>query len=216
MKGHFETGKMIYLSLCFSVALVFARVVYTGELHYIFIIWNLFLAWVPFAISNVLRQKYNASPWLQGLLIFGWLIFFPNAPYIITDFMHLGESPIVPLWFDVFLLFTASWNGLLLGVLSLFKIEKFLENKFSSRLASFCIVICLFLCGFGVYAGRFLRWNSWEIFTDPKNIMEDAVQRLLNPHEHPATWGVTMLIGMMLMIVYYTLKNLRGGGVQSK
>jgi uncharacterized membrane protein len=209
MRTHFESGKMIYISICFSAFLVFARIAYSGELHYIFICWNLFLAWVPFAIGSVLRKKSHISLWLQLILLFAWLIFFPNAPYIITDFLHLGESPVVPLWFDVLLLFTASWNGLLLGILSLFQVEKFLEEKFNSRLAGLCIVVFLFLCGFGVYAGRYLRWNSWEVFTDPKNIIADTTNRILNPHEHPATWGATILMGLLLVIIYFTLKNLK-------
>ncbi len=209
MKTHFASKKMIYLSLGFSVLLIAARIIYTSELHYIFICWNLFLAWVPFALSNILRAGKDARLWLQVTLLFGWLIFFPNAPYIITDFLHLGESPVVPLWFDVLLLFTASWNGLLLGILSLFQVEKFLEEKFNSRLAGICIVIFLFLCGFGVYAGRYLRWNSWEVFTDPRNIIQDTAILVLNPREHPGTWGVTVLFGVMLSIIYFTVKKLK-------
>jgi uncharacterized membrane protein len=209
MRTHFESKKIVYISIGFSVLLVGARIIYSGEMHYVFICWNLFLAWVPFVLSNILRLKQDAALWFQAVLLFGWLIFFPNAPYIITDFLHLGESPKVPLWFDVLLLFTASWNGLLLGILSLFQVEKFLEEKFNSRFACFCILLFIFLSGFGVYAGRYLRWNSWEVFTDPQNIIQDTAIRVLNPLEHPTTWGLTVLLGSLLSIIYFTLKNLK-------
>ena len=209
MKVQIDLKAMIYLSLGFSLSLILARVVYSGSLHYVFISWNLFLAWVPYRLSILLNEKKDSAGVFQTALLFCWLIFFPNAPYVITDFLHLGESPKVPLWFDVLLLFTASWNGLVLGLISLFYVERFMEYKFNRRIATYGIVAFVFLSGFGVYAGRYLRWNSWYVFTRPGSIIEGTADRLFNPQDHPATWGVTFLFGAMLLIMYFTIKKIR-------
>jgi uncharacterized membrane protein len=209
MKAGKDLFSIIWLSLAFTVALIACRVIYTGRLHYIFLLWNLFLAWVPFILSRVLVRQNKAPGWVQFAVLLCWLIFFPNSPYIITDFLHLGESPAVPQWYDVLLLFSASWNGLLLGILSLYYVEKFIEAKFNATIAAYCIVIFLFLCGFGVYAGRYLRWNSWEVITRPDDIAKETITRILHPHHHTGTWAVTFLLGTFLSLIYFTIKRLK-------
>jgi len=180
----------------------------TGQLVYIFLAWNLFLAWVPFAISNKLEKNKTASGWETFLLLFLWLLFLPNAPYIITDFFHLKQRNPVPYWYDVLLLFSAAFNGLILGLLSLQKVEIFLISKFGSRKGTLVILVSFFLCAFGIYIGRFLRWNSWDIITNPGDIAEDIFDRLINPFDHFKTWSVTILFGTFLSLVYFSVKNL--------
>jgi len=76
-------------------------------------------------------------------------------------------------------------------------------NQFNAGLL---LALCVFLSGFGVYAGRYLRWNSWEIFTNPKTILNDTVPRILHPHQHLSTWGMTLMLGSLLLIIYHSLK----------
>ncbi len=199
--------KRILLPVAFTLMLLAVRIIITGQLNYIFLAWNLFLAWIPFAISNKLEKNKNVSGWKIYSLLFLWLLFLPNAPYIITDFFHLRQRTPVPYWYDILLLFSAAFNGLMLGLLSLQKVESFLVLKFGSRKTTLVIFVSLFLCAFGIYIGRFLRWNSWDILTNPGDIAEDIFDRLLNPFEHFKTWSVTILFGTFLSLVYFSVKN---------
>src|SRR5688572_16462248 len=106
-------SKRIIIPLGFTLFLLATRIVITGEPDYIFLAWNLFLAWIPFAISQHIKNV--TARWKVFLLIGLWLLFLPNAPYIITDFLHLKLRPPAPYWYDILLLFSASLNGLLLG-----------------------------------------------------------------------------------------------------
>lgn len=200
--------KRILLPILFTLLLLTVRIIITGQLVYIFLAWNLFLAWIPFAISTKLGEKENTSRWKTFLLLFLWLLFLPNAPYIITDFFHLKQRTPVPYWYDVLLVFSAAFNGLILGLMSLQKVEIFLISKFGSRKTTLVILVSFFLCAFGIYIGRFLRWNSWDIITNPGDIAEDIFDRLINPLDHFKTWSVTILFGTFLSLVYFSVKNL--------
>lgn len=200
--------KRILLPVLFTLLLLAVRIFITGQLTYIFLAWNLLLAWVPFAISIKLEECKNISRWKTFLLLFLWLLFLPNAPYIITDFLHLRQRAPVPYWYDVLLLFSAAFNGLMLGLMSLQKTEIFLVLKFGNRKSALIILLSFFLCAFGIYIGRFLRWNSWDIITNPGEIAEDIFDRLINPLDHFKTWSVTILFGTFLSLVYFSVKNL--------
>jgi uncharacterized membrane protein len=201
-----KTGisSVVAVSIVFTLTVIIFRILYTAETYFIFLVWNLFLAWLPYFIS--LQWEKERSPVFQWASMLLWLLFFPNAPYIITDLYHLNDQPGIPQWFDLLLLFSAAWNGLLLGLLSLYNAEKFLLKKMTGVQAGIVLAGCVFLSGFGVYAGRYLRWNSWEIFTQPKSILHDTVPRILHPEEHLSTWGMTLMMGSFLLIIYHTMK----------
>ncbi len=201
-----KTGisSIVAISLSFTIGVIIFRILYTAETYFVFLVWNLFLAWLPYFIS--LQWKQKRSPLFHWMIMVPWLLFFPNAPYIITDLYHLNEQQRVPQWFDLLLLFSAAWNGLLLGLLSLYNAEQFLLKKMNAISAGMLLTACVFLSGFGVYAGRYLRWNSWEVFTRPKTILNDTVPRILHPHEHLSTWGMTIMLGSFLLIIYHSLK----------
>jgi len=197
--------KKIIIPLTFSLLLLLVRVILTGQLTYAFLAWNLFLAWIPFAISQKLPVANN---WWKILLLFSaWLLFLPNAPYIITDFLHLRQRPPIPYWYDILLLFSAALNGLLLGLASLLVVEKFLIQRYGNRMSALLMFCSFFLCSFGVYIGRYLRWNSWDIITNPNDIAADILERVLNPFDHFGTWSVTFLFGSFFYIIYYSVKN---------
>jgi uncharacterized membrane protein len=195
---------VVAVSIVFTLAVIIFRILYTAETYFIFLVWNLFLAWLPYFIS--LQWEKDRSPLFQWSTVLLWLLFFPNAPYIITDLYHLNDQPGIPQWFDLLLLFSAAWNGLLLGLLSLYNAEKFLLTKMNAFYAGIVLAVCVFLSGFGVYAGRYLRWHSWEIFTQPRSILHDTVPRILHPEEHLSTWGMTLMLGSFLLIIYHTMK----------
>ena len=199
-------SKRIIIPLGFTLFLLATRIVITGEPDYIFLAWNLFLAWIPFTISQNIQNV--TGRWRIFFLIGLWLLFLPNAPYIITDFLHLKLRPPVPYWYDILLLFSASLNGLLLGILSLLTVEKFLVNRYGNRLSGLLILSSFFLCAFGIYMGRWLRWNSWDILVNPFGIASDILERIVNPFDHFGTWSVTFLFGSFFYILFYSIKNI--------
>ena len=139
------------------------------------------------------------------VLIPVWLLFFPNAPYIITDLYHIRYAAAMPVWFDMALIVSFAWNGLLLGFLSLMDIEQVIgrfTRKVWARLFSISAIV---LASFGIYLGRFLRWNSWDIVTHPWLLMHDIADRVFHPFQHPRTVGVTIVFSLFLLFSYFTI-----------
>jgi uncharacterized membrane protein len=192
------------------VVLVVLRVGRSGSLAYVFLVWNLFLAWIPWlaaqAFRTASRRRVSAARKLGWFAL--WLLFLPNAPYIATDLLHLKERPLVPLWYDLALLLSCAGAGMLLGYASLLDVQAAVEERFGRRMGWIVAAGSLFLCGFGIYLGRFLRWNSWEVLTEPAGLFADIADRLLNPASHPRTYGVTLIFGSGLLLGYAALRRL--------
>ena len=138
------------------------------------LVWNLFLAWIPFAIALYIYDGYRRARCAcrsgAGAV---WLVFFPNAPYIVTDFKWLRVSAGAPLWYDVVLVSAAAWCGLLLGFVSLYLMQAVIRRLWARS----CVALRLrhlALGSFGVYLGRFQRWNSWDVFTRPRVLAQDS------------------------------------------
>ena len=192
--------------------LTITRICIAENLQFIFLIWNLFLASIPWLILKWLKDEYRAVKnnfFFYGLLAL-WLLFLPNAPYILTDLFHLSYGLGVPLWFDLILILSYAWTGLLFGVLSLLDLESILIHRMEQWKVSFLVSTALFLSGFGIYIGRFLRWNSWDIITQPTLLVHDIAHRVLQPLDHPRTWGVTVFLGTFLNLVYWSIKLVAG------
>jgi uncharacterized membrane protein len=189
------------------VVLVVLRVGRSGSLMYVFLCWNLFLAWIPWLAGRAFgasRRRRSAAALQLGWFAL-WLLFLPNAPYIATDLLHLKWRPPVPLWYDLALLLAFAGTGLLLGYLSLLDVQAAVEERFG-RLKGWGVAAgSLFLAGFGVYLGRFLRWNSWEVLTDPGGLLRDIADRLLDPTLHLSTYGFTLIFGIGLLLGYAAL-----------
>ncbi|MGN6437128.1 MAG: DUF1361 domain-containing protein [Agriterribacter sp.] len=208
MKHKKLNQSFIYLSLAFTLLMIGARMVYTGESYGLYLMWNLFLAWLPFAFSLLLNKTYKRR-WLYYLVLAVWLLFFPNAPYIITDFFHLEPRSPVPYWYDLLILFWASWNGCILGFISLMNVERSLSNRYPRKWVNMSVYVFIILCAFGVYAGRYLRWNSWDVVANPHDIVNDVKFIALNPEDNLRTWGVTFFFSLLMIVCYKTLKSLQ-------
>jgi len=194
------------ISSLFSIFLSFIRIIFSETFFFTFLIWNLFLAWIPFLFSLLLlkvHQNKNTSKITLGIIFSIWLIFFPNAPYIITDLFHLRIIQNVPLWFDALLIFSYVWNGLLLGFVSLLNIHYFLDCYLKKIHSWIIIAVVLFLSGFGIYIGRYLRWNSWDVVSNPILLFKDVFERVVNPFAHPRTYSMTFVFFLFLLISYY-------------
>lgn len=201
---------LLAVSMAFSIIMSAFRVWHTGTLVYAFLIWNLFLAAIPYGISTFLVEfeELRRRPPIFWSLLALWLLFLPNAPYIFTDLFHLRLRNGVPLWFDLLLLLSFAWNGIILGYLSLFDVQELMALKLGKRFTWLGVVGILFLCAFGVYLGRYLRWNSWDLFFNPLPLLTDIRDRFLNPFEHPQTWGLTIGYGTFLVLGYLKLRAL--------
>lgn len=201
--------KIVFSFLLFIAAMLLMRIVYAGSYRYIFLLWNLFLAWIPFQTGIVITTNRHFNKWIKYGLVLCWLLFFPNALYIITDLIHLKNlDDVVPVWFDAVLLFTSSITGLMMAYISLFQVESFLRKNLSAKHTGKLIFASLFLGSFGVYAGRFLRWNSWDVVTDPAPLLLQVAKQFLLPHQHFRTWAVTMLLTCLFSLLYFAVKKL--------
>jgi uncharacterized membrane protein len=198
---------LIVMSL-FSFGLSVARIMITGIHTFLFLNWNLFLAFIPWCISTVILVRGLNKSYILALLVVAWLLFFPNSPYILTDLFHLRVIDSAPIWFDLILILSFAWTGLLYGFISLMDIEQLLSKHFPKRAIAMLSVFFLFLSGFGIYLGRFLRWNSWDIISNPLGLLADIAERFINPFAHGRTWGLTILIGILLNMMYFSLKLL--------
>ncbi|MDI9363447.1 MAG: DUF1361 domain-containing protein [Flavobacterium sp.] len=201
-------SKMLILSILFTLVLVVARIVYTSNFSYIFYGWNLLLATVPLLCSSRL-QKHTSIGFTTILLLALWLLFLPNAPYVITDIFHYKLREPIPMWYDLLIVTTGAWNGLLLGIVSLMQVDKFLQNFWGKVWVQGFVFSSLMLCGYGVYIGRYSRYNSWDIVTKPQYILLDSLHQIRHPFQNYHVWAFTGLFGIMLTIVYLTLQQLK-------
>lgn len=189
-----------------SVAVWRVRAEYSGTGNYGFMVWNLFLAWIPFLIAYVTYTLTLTRRWVFVIVpvaSFFWLIFFPNAPYILTDFQHLAYWRDVPIWYDVMLLIWFSFTGLLLGMVSLFLMQEIMRREFGRWAGWGFVAAVAALSSVGVYVGRFLRWNSWDIFNNPSGMARYAIERAQDPSLQSV--GFTSLFGAFFLFLYVTL-----------
>lgn len=198
------------LTTAFCVVLVVLRVHYTSKITFIFLVWNIFLALIPYGISTllVLYHEKIQNRWLIVLPFAVWLSFFPNAPYILTDLFHLKQRPGVPYWYDLALILSFAWNGLMLGYASLLDIQSVITQRFNVWLGWVVALGSIVLGSFGIYLGRYLRWNSWDIISSPEGLIKDIAVRILNPMAHPQTFGVTIIFSVFLLTGYLLLIHL--------
>lgn len=189
----------LFFSCTVSVFFLILRVLYSGSLMYAFLVWNLFLACIPYLLSLYIYNKYlRKKDWHFYFMSIVWLLFFPNALYIMTDFLHLQPRGNVPLWFDIVLLFSFSWNGILLGFLSLQK----MQALFSRMYGWIIVIMSLVLASFGIYLGRYLRWNSWDALTHPLQLLTHILDRIINPFLHPRTYALTFVYAIFFISIY--------------
>ena len=198
---------ILALSCLLSISLELFRVYYSGSFSYLFLIWNLFLAILPYSISTLFLLYYKKmnSYILMGVILFSWLLLFPNAPYIVTDFFHLNPGPEVPYWFDLGLILSFAWNGLMLGFISLYDVQTALSRRFSAFKGWVFSIVSLVLASFGIYLGRYERFNSWDIITNPVSLFIDIADRFIHPFSHPRTMLMTILFSMLFIFAYVML-----------
>jgi uncharacterized membrane protein len=196
-------------ALC--VATVEYRVHHTGDPFYSFLVWNLALAWVPFvlALAAYVTARRGAGPAAAVLCVL-WLLFFPNAPYLLTDFIHLHESRATPLWYDALMLAAFAWTGLLLGYASLYLMQLIWLRAAGKLISWLGVVAALALASFGIYLGRFLRFNSWDALVHPRSIAHVIATELENPFQHPRLVASLLVLTASLTVGYMVVYSAVG------
>lgn len=205
-----DLRRILLASVAFSIGLVGARIIKSHSYIYSSFIWNLFLAYVPFLISSLTNRvaPYPRRPIQFYALLAVWILFFPNSPYIITDLFHLDQKPFVPLWYDLLLIYSFAWNGLIVGYLSLMQMEFQVRRRLGTRWSRLFVLVVLCLASYGVFLGRFLRWNSWDMVTSPFKLLVSCGQLVAHPWQHPGVWGMTLLMSILMGLIYLTLKKI--------
>lgn len=206
--GRISLYAVLGVSALASIALLAYRIREYNTIEFSFLAWNLILAFIPFTISQlmVLRQPRTMAVLIPGL--FFWLLFFPNAPYLVTDLAHLSSTRPAPIWFDLVLLLSFAWNGLMLGYVSLLDVHRIVDVRFGRTAGWLFSGAAIVLGSFGIYVGRFLRWNSWDVFTQPRSLFADIVSRLHHTSEVSTILGVTLAFSAFLMLGYLLLRSL--------
>jgi len=194
--------KLLFIMVLMSFSILFYRIIRYESFGFMFLVWNLFLAGVPYIISEYLVQRNNQNIFLFFAILVIWLVFLPNCPYILTDIIHLGMVGPAPHWYDTFLILSFALTGLMFGLVSLQNVYETFLQKFSIKISKLLVIFICFLSGFGVYLGRYLRWNSWDVLNNPRGLGHDIAHRVVYPMDHPRTYFVTLSIGMILTILF--------------
>jgi uncharacterized membrane protein len=201
--------QILLASCCFSIMLIAIRVFYTGSFIFCFLIWNMFLAYVPYLISSLLFRKPQLidKTILFIAICIAWLLFIPNSFYIITDLFHLKWTTQMPQWFDLLMILSCAWNGVLLGILSVRQMEKIFTALWLLKNSWLFIYAIMFLNALGVYIGRFLRFNSWDVLTNPFGLVADIANLILHPLQNKDVWAMTFFYSIFMSLLYKAIKK---------
>jgi len=188
-----------------SVGLFLAGAIANRSLQFDYLLWNLFLAWIPLLVSGLLLRSLRTRLWSSGwplALTFIWLILLPNTFYMISDFVHIQDVLRSSLLYDVVMFTSFIFTAALLGFSSLYLVHTRLCKRMSMRSSSIIAGIILFLCSFAIYLGRDLRWNSWDIITNPAGILFDVSDHLIHPLQSGDMFTTTLSFFVLLGSLY--------------
>jgi uncharacterized membrane protein len=191
----------------FCVALVVVRDAHTGTQDFHYLVWNLFLAWIPFVLAMIVYDRWRRRGAGVTVLVLGalWLLFFPNAPYIVTDFVHLERGAAAPYWYDAVTIAAFAWMGVLLGFASLFLMQTVVRQWRGSVAGWLFALVAIGLGSLGIYLGRSLRLNSWDALEHPSVIPRILHAVARDPFAYQEAIAVTVLFTLALTFAYFLL-----------
>ena len=195
-------------------AMIGVRVAYSGNTSDEGLLWNLVLAWIPYVLAVAVYRRFRRGSARAPLVVGGllWLLFFPNAPYVITDLNYLRDLHGAPLWYETLLTSTAAIAGLALGFASLYLMQAVVRRLAGAVNAWFFVLGALTLSSFGVYLGRFQRWNSWDVLVRPEALLGDLWRAATAPGDHVRAAGLAVLFTAFLAasyLVFYSFARRR-------
>lgn len=203
----FSVFVLLNLACAVCIGLVFARVAYSDSGRHLGLIWNLFLAWIPFILAffaYIVSWRKATLYLVIPVIAFLWLIFFPNAPYMLTDLQDLARKATdAPLWYDVIIVVWTSWTGMLLGVISLYLMQDIIIRSFGRLTGWIFVFVISGLSSFGIYIGRFVRLNSWDILQNPAETAQEILGIVIDPSRRLAAF--TFLYTFFFLFVFLLL-----------
>ncbi len=200
-----KINNILFIFSLYCLAFSLIRVKLTTSIYLMFLIWNLFLAIIPYIITGYIKTKNSKLSKLKfGIISFIWLLFLPNSFYIITDFVHLTFSKSYTFWYDLVLISSYSILGFVLGITSMQDFESILDSKINSQKSSILLFIISLLSGFGIYLGRILRYNSWDILKNPMNLFLDLFQIFISIE----SLNFSILFGCFIYFIFLISKKI--------
>ena len=203
---------MLALSFATGVCalLVATRVAWTGNYRYLFLGWNLFLAWVPVFLALLAQERFQADAvegrsWHFAALAGVWLLFFPNAPYIFTDLIHLTGYFSAHFWVDMTLILCCALTGFVLGFVSLFVMHGLVKRRLGSLAGWAFVAGVAVVSSFGVCLGRFMRFNSWDVLFQPIKLYHHIGGWFTDPVGQRLSLGFGALFAAFTFIAYLML-----------
>jgi uncharacterized membrane protein len=197
----------LFAASLFCIALVVVRNVHTGNVNFRYLIWNLFLAWIPFALAVFVYDRWSRRRGGALLLVLSglWLLFFPNAPYIATDVVHLQHDPLSPYWYDAVTIAAFAWMGVLLGFASLYLMQTVVRQWRGVVAGWIFAFFAIALGSLGIYLGRFLRLNSWDALEHPSVLPRILHAVARDPFAYQEAIAVTLVFTLALSFAYFLL-----------
>ena len=174
-----QNNYLIIISLI-AISMLLLRVKLTHSIYLLFLLWNLFLAAIPYSLSTIIKTDFRLRRSnLKNLgIIIIWLLFIPNTFYLITDFVHLNPSNLYRYIFDFALLSSFTIAGFYFGILSINTIYKQIQFFYSNTISRIFLISISYLCAFGIYIGRVLRFNSWDIICNPFSLIKSILDSI--------------------------------------
>ncbi len=191
--------KALYYLSAFAICLSIGRSIYTQHWSFLFLIWNLFLAWIPYWISIYGIKRENKLNVRTAVFIMGWMAFLPNAPYLVTDFIHFHSTSKTK-WLDIVLLSNYALAGILLFYFSLRNLKETCYNLIPQKWQAPATFGIIAASAYGIYLGRVLRFNSWDVLTNPLELANSIFRSIFNPNCFVHTAYITLLFMVFLYI----------------
>jgi uncharacterized membrane protein len=205
----------LFAASLFCIALVLVRNAHSSDVNFRYLIWNLFLAWIPFVLAIFVYDRWRRRR--RGVLLFVlgllWLLFFPNAPYIATDFVHLEQDPGAPYWYDAVMIAAFAWMGVLLGFASLYLVQTVVRQWRGAVAGWIFAFSAIGLGSLGIYLGRFLRLNSWDAVDHPSVLPRILHAVARDPFRYQEAIAVTVLFTVALSVAYFLLYSFAAVGL---
>lgn len=184
------------------------RAVISRTFRFDFIFGNLALAWLGLIFGWLLVQQLTKTRWLSwqnlGLSIL-WLMFLPNTWYVLTDFLHVHPTGEVSELYDIVLISILVICGFALGFASLYLVHQEFRKRFSEQRSTLLVAGVIFVSSFSIYLGRVLRWNSWDVITNPSGVILNVSDRIIDPLGHQRAFNITGLFFVLICSVYFAL-----------
>jgi uncharacterized membrane protein len=206
-RGESAVAALLLLASLVCVALVLARVVLSHTHHYGYLVFNLAVAWSPFVLAVAAYALSQSKKRVAYLLVVptgvAWLLFFPNALYLLTEFVHLAQwRDNMPVWYDVMLISWFACVGLVLGIGSLLLMQEIAARAWGRPLSWLAVVGATLLGGVGIYLGRFLRWSSWDVFGSPFSMTRTVLARVTRPAADMRVFAFAALYALLFLFAY--------------